>query len=902
MASGNALIRWNPDANLAVATVPENSRPEGGGWAIVLKALLSPSPGRTLERVYTSIGNVLETQANRAAHTLGLGPHVIACKIKSYFGNAEERMQRLELLRITIPSKLEKKCLKLMKYTLPTEAANTQCQAFKEIIDLVTLFPGLRILLLHTKPLENARSFDAISLLWSSSLVAPNKEWTFWQTLAAVSLTDTAISAILETSSTAEFGKCHEEGLGVIERLLIEHDCTFSEYAAAVSVRYLGGVLDLPGFWLKVERVHAHVATKLCCRLVQVLKDIRIDIPLLGRIEESEAPFDYDGLDILATKVLSGISSWFAKIEQADWSVQPWYESFTKVLQLLRAPRAAELLPHSYDCASNAFENIVPTTFHNLELHVMVNSQNTASENQPPEDDCLTDLQCKTSSVHSNTSDNKSTHSTDECNTQYSSRDSLELSIEDDRSSGMTDLSDPDTVQMDSASEVFFDCEDTSELDFEYDSNLVGELNPVNTEIRPISGGPGVLNVTSYHSLADQWQKDADKWRAILQQRQRDLGENHLETLDAMESLAWVQHELGEYKSASDLRAVVLEKRRSLLGNDDPVTLHVMRNLASTYISLGQSQQSEGLLLIVLDWEKEVLGEHHPDTLQTTMELAKVYQILGQWKRAEGLQILTMEKQRALFGENNVDTVAAMRGLALTYHYQGKYNKAQELCASALQNYREMLGEDHPNTLETMSHLARTYDGLGWHKESEQLRQIVLQKRRILLGEDHPNTLTAMAELASTYTMLGQLENAQSLLIMVLKKDKDLLGEDHPDTLRTMSHLVNTYVQLGQFSTAEELALVALKKHQKVLGEDHPSTLGTMGELAWTYQMQGRFDHAEELYVVLFEQQSKLLGDDHPAIRWTMWRLAETYRGLNKLQDAKELERLLEVKSTGHED
>ncbi|KAF8152798.1 hypothetical protein K438DRAFT_1864220 [Mycena galopus ATCC 62051] len=832
---------------MAVATVPENSRPESGRWALVFKALLSPSPGRTLDRVYTSIGNVLETQANRAAHTLGLGPHVVACKIKSYFGNAEERMQRLELLRITIPPKLEKQCLKLIKYTLPTEAANTQCQAFKEIIDLVTLFPGLRVLLLHTKPLENGISFDAISLLWSSSIGAPSKDWTFWKTLAATSLTDTAISAILEMSLIAEFGKCHEEGLGVIERLLIEHDCTFSEYAAAISVRYLGAVLDLPGFWLNMERVHAHVATKLCCRLVRVLKDIRIDIPLLGPIEEFEARFDYEGLDILATKVLSGISSWFTKIEQADWSVQRWYESFTtKVLQLLRVPRAAELLPRSHDCASNAFEDIMPTTLHNSELHVMVNSQNTASENQPPEDNCLTDLQCETSSVHSNTSDNTSTLSTDERNSQYSNQDSLELSIEDDRNSGMTDLSDPDTRQMDSASEVFFDCEDKSELDFEYDSDLVGELNPVNTGIQPISGGPGLLNVTSYPSLTDEWQKDADEWRAILQQRQRDLGENHLETLDAMESLAWVQHELGEYKPASDLRAAVLEKRIILLGKDDPMTLEAMYALGIAYNTLGQYKKAEGFLLSVLDRKKEVIGEHHPDT------------------------------------------VTAMRNLAITYHLQGQCEKAKELYASALGRYRETLGEDHPETLETMSHLATAYDQLGWHKESEQLCQIVLQKRRILLGEDHPNTLRAMAELASAYTSLSQLENAESLLVAVLKKHKVLLGEDHPDTLRTMGHLVKTYFQLGQYSTAEELALVALEKWQKVMGEDHPDTLWAMGQLAWTYQMQGRFDHAEELYVVLFQKQRKFLGDDHPATEWTTESLAWTYCALGKIQAAEE--------------
>jgi hypothetical protein len=80
---------------------------------------LSPSPGRTLDRVYTSLGRVLEKQANRAAFALGLGPHAVAQKIKSCFGEGEERACQLELLRISAPAKLEKRCLKLMKYSLP---------------------------------------------------------------------------------------------------------------------------------------------------------------------------------------------------------------------------------------------------------------------------------------------------------------------------------------------------------------------------------------------------------------------------------------------------------------------------------------------------------------------------------------------------------------------------------------------------------------------------------------------------------------------------------------------------------------------------------------------------------------------------------------------------------------
>jgi hypothetical protein len=114
----NAIVRWDPNSNQAVAEIEEN-RPKGGKWVLILNSLLSPSPGRTLDRVYTSLGKVLETQANRAADSLGLGPHVVAQKIKSSFGNGKERVMQVELLLASIPPKLEKWCHKLMKYALP---------------------------------------------------------------------------------------------------------------------------------------------------------------------------------------------------------------------------------------------------------------------------------------------------------------------------------------------------------------------------------------------------------------------------------------------------------------------------------------------------------------------------------------------------------------------------------------------------------------------------------------------------------------------------------------------------------------------------------------------------------------------------------------------------------------
>ncbi|KAF7356156.1 Protein kinase domain-containing protein [Mycena venus] len=405
----DALIPWDPPSNPTVVRPQEVSCSTGGKWTLVLHAFSSPCPGRTLDRLYTSLGQVLEKQANRAAYNLGLGPHIVAQKIKSYFGHGEERVQRLGLLQTAAPPKLQKRCIKLLKYTVPTESAGTQSQAFKDIVDLVTLFPGLRAL--FACALDNATSMDTISAAWDRPPWAPDKEWTFWQTLAATCLTNTVVSSLLEGSPVSDLTDCSKGSLTLIEQLLIERDCSgASKYSSALCIRYLAGILKLPGFWSDTGFVHAHVANKLCCEMVRVLKDMGVDVLTLGLTDESEAQFDYEGVDFLATSIVNGVSEWLNKLGPEEWTVQAWYESFTKFLQLLRKPRAAELLPDSSSLATRVFEEFMPTLYRDAELNITVESEceladhqdtsdnvNDLAENSPPSSFSLKSIPCNTS-------------------------------------------------------------------------------------------------------------------------------------------------------------------------------------------------------------------------------------------------------------------------------------------------------------------------------------------------------------------------------------------------------------------------------------------------------------------------------------------------------------------------
>ncbi|KAF8152781.1 hypothetical protein K438DRAFT_1864123 [Mycena galopus ATCC 62051] len=241
------------------------------------------------------------------------------------------------------------------------------------------------------------------------------------------------------------------------------------------------------------------------------------------------------------------------------------------------------------------------------------------------------------------------------------------------------------------------------------------------------------------------------------------------------------------------------------------------------------------------------------------IHLARGYWNLGQWKCADDLQILALEKQRGLFGEENDERMMAMRDLAIIYHNQGHHKEAKKVHTSALEKYRQILGGNHPETLVTMGALGENYRTMAQPEEAEYLCGTVLEKRRKLLGEHHPVTLKSMSSLAVAihrFRPARECKRPPGCGTGKAERTPRRRSSGYPDT---MGRLVATFNQLGWFEVTEEIALV---------GEDYPNTQWIMGNLAKTYQMQ---------------------------------ESAWTYHDLDKIQVAEELERLLEIKSTRHE-
>ncbi len=312
----------------------------------------------------------------------------------------------------------------------------------------------------------------------------------------------------------------------------------------------------------------------------------------------------------------------------------------------------------------------------------------------------------------------------------------------------------------------------------------------------------------------------------VLEVRRRVLGDEHPDTLEAMNNLAGTLGAQGDYAGARHLQEKVLEVRRRVLGGEHPHTLTSMNNLAGTLQLQGDWAVAGQLHEKVLEVSRRVLGEEDPHTLTSMGNLATALGAQGNHAGARDLQQQVVEGMARVLGEDHMDTLGAMNNLAATLDEQGDFKGARHLHERVLKGLTSALGEEHPGTLSSMGNLALTLMAQGHYTRARRLQEQVLEARTRMLGPEHPHTLSSMDNLAATLSAQGDNARARQLQEKVLVVAKRVLGEDHPSTLNSMNNLAAT---LAPRNRAEAIGLLrtCLSARRKVLGENHPKTIST---------------------------------------------------------------------------
>jgi tetratricopeptide (TPR) repeat protein len=360
----------------------------------------------------------------------------------------------------------------------------------------------------------------------------------------------------------------------------------------------------------------------------------------------------------------------------------------------------------------------------------------------------------------------------------------------------------------------------------------------------------------------------------VLEIRKRALGDEHPETLMAMDNLATVLGCQGKYEAAEAMSRQTLLLEETVLGREHPSTLTAMSNLALVLDSRGNYEAAEVMNRQTLLLSETVFGHEHPSTLRTMSNLALVLGRQGNYEAAEAMNRQTLLLSETVLGREHPSTLTTMSNLALVLSRQGKYKAAEAMTRQTLSLKETVLGREHPSTLTTMSILATVLDSQGNYEAAEAMNRQTLSLKERVLGREHPLTLTTMSNLALVLSRQGKYKAAEAMTRQTLLLSERVLGREHPETLTTMSNLAAVLDSRGNYEAAEAMNRQTLLLKETVLGREHPETLTTMSNLATVLGSQGKYEAAEAMNRKTLLLKEAVLGREHPLTLTSVYCLA----------------------------
>jgi len=330
-------------------------------------------------------------------------------------------------------------------------------------------------------------------------------------------------------------------------------------------------------------------------------------------------------------------------------------------------------------------------------------------------------------------------------------------------------------------------------------------------------------------------------------------GEEHPDTLVAMNELGNILQEGARYEEAEPLHLKALEISRRLLGEAHPLTLSFTGDLGALYAAQGKGKEAEPLYRAAMEGRREALGDTHPVTLTSIMNMGYLLRALGKPEQGEAFMREALAGQRAVLGDEHRDTLTSIANLGGLMVEKGAYGEAEALLDEALSTRRLVLGDEHPETLFTTSNLGVLLVRQEKFDEATPLLRATLEGRRAAYGDTHPLTAQSVGSLGFVLHKQGKPTEALPYFREMAAGLRGALGDEHPETLRAINTLGTCLMQTGETEEAEGLLREALAGQRLALGDGHGWTMRSMSNLAKVLFERGELEEAEALAAELLE-------------------------------------------------
>lgn len=278
----------------------------------------------------------------------------------------------------------------------------------------------------------------------------------------------------------------------------------------------------------------------------------------------------------------------------------------------------------------------------------------------------------------------------------------------------------------------------------------------------------------------------------------------------------------GLYEDSIRLLRRGLEISQKDLGEEHPDTLALMNNLSGMLQMKGDLEGA--LILQKQDFRASMrnFGLKHHWTLSSMCNLGELLRVKGDLNSARTIQEKVLKIRRREFGEDDLETLIVANNLALVLKDQGCLAEAADLHIMIHEKRFQSLGASHPSTLSSMNNFAEVLRAMDDLSNARKLQEIILESLKQSLGEEHVSTIIAMGNLASTLQKERDFVGARVLQERVLDFFRRQHGIEHQHTSTSAFNLFNNFLESGAHEEAQELFRSDLAW---LLGYD-PLTLG----------------------------------------------------------------------------
>ncbi|MCH2111950.1 MAG: serine/threonine-protein kinase, partial [Planctomycetes bacterium] len=271
--------------------------------------------------------------------------------------------------------------------------------------------------------------------------------------------------------------------------------------------------------------------------------------------------------------------------------------------------------------------------------------------------------------------------------------------------------------------------------------------------------------------------------REILSMRQEHGQEGTLEEFLTLRKLGVSEIRLGQGEAAEKAMRTAYAGLSKKLGVRDLLTLETLNNLAGVLHEVGKHKEAAQAFETVLAERRALLGDHHPDTLSVLGNLGAYYANSGDLGRAQEIFEEVAKVRAETLGADHPDTLLSLHNLALLQRDSGRAEEAEATARRCLEGMRGAMGNSHPMTLATMSMLAEILDMRENHAFAGGLHKEAVDGARSQLGDDHSITNDVLFRYAKHLLKIREYKLALEMARATLPGHVQQYGDQHPFTL-----------------------------------------------------------------------------------------------------------------------